>query len=312
MHDIVIIGSGVTGFAAAMYAGRLNMKTMVIGETIGGTITLTNIVENYPGFKSITGTELAQRLEEHARDYDIEVVQNKVTKVERPDETCIKVYTNDKEYLTKTVIFATGTKHRKLNVPGSEEFENRGVHYCALCDGPFFRGKVVGVVGGSDSAVKEALLLSEHADKVYIFVRGEKLKSEPINAKRVETNEKIEVVTGINVVEIQGEASVNKVIFDREYNGSRELPIDGLFVAIGLIPLSDVAKDFGVKTNKKGEIIIDTDSKTNQPGVYAAGDIANRTFKQAITGVAEGIIAAYSAYQYINEGAVVWPCSDEE
>ncbi|MFQ5976113.1 MAG: NAD(P)/FAD-dependent oxidoreductase [Candidatus Hydrothermarchaeales archaeon] len=312
MYDTVIIGSGVTGFAAAMYAGRLNMKTMVIGETIGGTITLTNIVENYPGFKSITGMELAQRLEEHARDYDIEVVQNKVTKMERPDETCIKVHTNDKEYLTKTVVIATGTKHRKLKVPGSEEFENRGVHYCALCDGPFFRDKIVGVVGGSDSAAKEALLLSEHADKVYIFVRGEKLKSEPINDRRVETNEKIEVVTEINVVEIQGEAAVNKVIFNREFNGSKELPIDGLFIAIGLIPLSDIAKDFGVKTNEKGEIIIDTDSKTNLEGVYAAGDIANRKFKQAITGVAEGVIAAYTAYQYINEGEVVWPCSDEE
>ncbi len=312
MYDTVIVGSGVTGFAAAMYAGRLNMKTAVIGETMGGTITLTNIVENYPGFKSITGMELAQRLEEHARDYEIEVMQNLVTKVERHDDTCMKVLTNDNEYLTKTVIIATGTKHRKLDVPGSEEFENKGVHYCALCDGPFFRDKVVGVVGGSDSAVKEALLLTEHASKVYIFVRGEKLKSEPINVGRVETNEKLEVGTGINVVEVQGDFGVNKVIFDREFNGSKELPIDGLFIAIGLIPLSDVAKDFGVETNKRGEIIIDKDSKTNLPDVFAAGDIVDRRFKQAITGVAEGVIAAYSAYQYINEGDVIWPCSDED
>ena len=311
MYDIVIVGSGVTGFAAAMYAGRLNMKTLVIGETMGGTITLTNIVENYPGFKSITGMELAQRLEEHARDYDIEVVQDKVIKVKRDDETCIKVKTGEKEYHTKTVVFATGTKHKKLNVPGSEKFENQGVHYCALCDGPFFMNKVVGVVGGSDSAAKEALLLTEHANKVYLLVRGETLKSEPINLKRVEQNEKIEVVTEINVVEIQGEASVDKIIFDREYNGSKELNIDGVFIAIGLIPLSDVAKDFGVTTNEKGEIKIDQDSKTDLSGVFAAGDIADSKFKQAITGVAEGVIAAYSAYQYINEDAIIWPCNDE-
>ncbi len=312
MYDIIIVGSGVTGFAAAMYAGRLNMQTLVIGETMGGTITLTNVVENYPGFKSITGMELAQRLEEHARDYDIEVVQDIVTKVESLDKTCVTVHTKDKEYRTKTVVFATGTKHRKLKVPGSDEFENRGVHYCALCDGPFFRDKVVGVVGGSDSAAKEALLLAEHASKVYLFIRGDRLKAEPINLKRVEVNQKVEVVTGVNVVEIQGDASVNKVVFDKEYGGSKELSLDGVFVAIGLIPLSDIAKDFGVKTNAKGEILIDANSKTNLQGVYAAGDIADREFKQAITGVAEGVVATYSAYQYITEGAVVWPCSDEE
>ncbi|MFQ6135996.1 MAG: NAD(P)/FAD-dependent oxidoreductase [Candidatus Hydrothermarchaeales archaeon] len=311
MYDTVIIGGGVTGFAAAMYAGRLKMRTLVIGETMGGTITLTNVVENYPGFKSISGLELAQRLEEHAKDYDIDVVQGRVIKVERPDETCLKVSTKDEEYMTKTVIFATGTKHRKLEVPGAEEFENKGVHYCALCDGPFYKDKVVGVVGGSDSAAKEALLLADHAEKVYIIYRGDKIRPEPINARRIEENPKIEVITNTNVMEIKGDATVNKVIFDREYEGSKEFPLDGLFIAIGLIPLSDLAKDLGVKTNERGEIAIDRDSKTNLDGVYAAGDIADRRFKQAITGVAEGVVAAYSAYQYVNEKEVVWPCGDE-
>lgn len=313
MHDVIIIGGGVAGLAAGMYAGRLKMKTMIIAETKGGTIILTDVVENYPGFKLITGRELTDRLEEHARDYNIEFKDGRVTKLEKGEnEGCFYVYADDEKFEAKTLIIATGTKHRKLKVPGAEEFENKGVHYCALCDGAFFKDKRVGVVGGSDSAAKEALVLAEYAKKVYMIYRGEKIRPEPINAKRIERNSKIEVITNTNITEIKGKDKVNKVVLDKEYNGSKELELDGVFVAIGGIPLSDIAKPLGVKTNEKGEIKIDRQAKTNVKGVFAAGDVVDTAFKQAITGVAEGVTAAYSAYLHVKEKEYVCTYSDEE
>ena len=207
----------------------------------------------------------------------------------------------------KTILFATGTKWKKLpeSVKGSREFENKGVNYCAICDGPLFRNKIVGVVGGSDSAAKDAMLLSEHAKKFYIIYRGEKIHPEPINMKRVEQNKKIEIINNTNVAEVKGEQIVKSVVLDRMYKGKKELELDGIFIAIGHIVLSDLAKPLGVKLNGKGEIIIDhKTSETNIEGVYAAGDVADKPFKQAITGVAEGCTAAYSAYEYITKGKI--------
>ncbi len=300
LYDTVIIGGGVAGFGAAMYAARLGLKSLVISEIRGGTIILTDIVENYPGFKKLTGLELAEKIEEHAKEYGIEVIDERASKVEKSGN-CYSVTAAGKDYKTKTVIFATGTKWKKLGVPGEEEFANKGVHYCALCDGAFYKGKVIGVVGSGDSAVKEALLLSTFGAKVYIFARGERLKPEPVNLERAKANPKIEVVTKINVKEIRGEKKVTHVVFDRELNGSKELALDALFIEIGHIPLSELAKELGVACDEHGEIKIDRLSRTNMPGVYAAGDVADSAFKQAITGVAEGVNAAYSAYEYVNK-----------
>lgn len=300
-YDVVIIGAGVSGFAAAMYAGRFQMKTLVIGDTPGGTIILTDTVENYPGFKKLTGMELAEKIKEHALEYEVELVEGKATKVERCKEKCFTVSTAEKSYHTKTILFATGTEWKKLNVPGEKEFANKGVHYCALCDGFFYKDKVIGVVGGSDSAAKEALLLAQYGKKVYIIYRGEKIRPEPINKKRVEENPRIEVIKNTNIVEIRGNDRVEKVVFDKPYRGKKEFPLDAVFIEIGHIPLSKLALGIGVKTNKKGEIIIDREAKTNVPGVFAAGDVVDTRFKQAITGVAEGVTAVYSAYQYIGK-----------
>jgi thioredoxin reductase (NADPH) len=300
-YDTVIIGAGVSGFAAAMYAGRFQMKTLVIGETPGGTIILTDTVENYPGFKKLTGMELAEKIKEHALEYGVESIEGKVTEVGSCEEGCFTVSTGKKSFHTKTVIFATGTEWRKLNVPGEKEFTNKGVHYCALCDGFFYKDKIIGVVGGSDSAAKEALLLTQYGKKVYIIYRGKKIHPEPINMKRVEENPKIEVINNTNIVEIKGKDKVESVVFDRPYKGKKEFPIDAVFIEIGHIPLSKLAVDIGVKTNQKGEIKIDREAKTNVPGVFAAGDVVDTSFKQAITGVAEGVTAAYSAYQHIKE-----------
>lgn len=310
-YDFIILGAGGTGLSAAMYGARLGLSTLVLGYShgsempVGGVITTTNIVENYPGFITLSGPEIAEKIEKHARSYEnVEIKEEKATSVEKSKDNFI-VKTEKSEYVGKTILFATGTKWRKLDVPGSTEFENKGVAYCALCDAPLFKNKIVCVVGGSDSAIKDALVLAEHTKKVYIIYRGEKVRAEPINLKRIESNSKIEVVNNANIIEVVGKKFVEKVILDREYNCNKEIILQGVFVAIGHIVLSDLAKNLGVKLNNKGEIVIDhRTSETNISGVFAAGDVADKPFKQLITGVAEGCTAAYSAYEYITKNRI--------
>jgi len=300
-YDIAIIGGGCAGLASAMYAGRFNMKTLVLsGDLIGGTITLTDTVENYPGFKKISGLELAKAIKEHALEYEIDLKEETLISVERQKDLFFIKTNENKEYYSKTVLFATGTKFKKLEIKGEDEFLNNGVHYCALCDGFIYKDKVVCVVGGSDSAAKEALLLTQYAKKVYIVYRGDKIRPEPINMKRIEKNKKIEIINKTNIIQIIGSKNVNKVLLDNLYKGEKELLLDAVFVAVGHIPLSEHAKHLGVKTNKENEIIIDRESKTNIKGVFAAGDVVNTKFKQAIVGVGEGVVGVYSAYTYVN------------
>jgi len=235
----------------------------------------------------------------------VTLMEEKVQKIKK-NEDKFEVTTDKNSFEAKTILFATGTKWKKLppEVRGGQDFENKGVNYCALCDAPLYRNKVVCVIGGSDTAAKDALVLAEHAKKVYIIYRGEKIRAEPINQKIVESNQKIEIINKANVLEVKGKQFVESVVLDREYGGSMNLPLNGVFVAIGHIVLSDLAKTLGVKLNEKGEIIIDhKTSETNISGVFAAGDVADKPFKQAITGVAEGCTAAYSAFEYLSKNA---------
>jgi thioredoxin reductase (NADPH) len=312
-YDFLIIGAGGTALAAAMYSARLGLKTLVLGFShgtelpVGGVITTTHVVENYPGFARLSGVELAKKLEEHARGYKgVEIKGEKVTEVKRSGRNFVAV-TEKSSYKGKTVLFATGTRWKKLpeSVRNSRKFENFGISYCALCDGPLYKGKIVAIVGGSDSAAKDALLLSEHAKRVYIIYRGKEIHPEPINLERVKKNRKIEVIGKANIVEIKGDNVVKSAILDRKHKSSNELKLDGIFVAIGHEMLSGLAKPLGVKTNEKGEMIINhKTSETNVKGVYAAGDVTDKPFKQLITGVADGCTAAYSAYEYINKSRV--------
>ncbi len=300
VYDTIVIGGGVTGFGAAMYAGRFTMKTLVIGESMGGTIILTDVVENYPGFKKLTGMELANNIADHAKEYGIAVENDRVVSAKKKGKLFEVTVSGGKVFRGKTIIIATGTHWKKLGVPGEEKYTNKGVHYCALCDGAFYRNKIIGVVGGADSAIKEALLLTTFGSKVYVFARGEKIKPEPVNELKLNKNNKATVFTKVNVKEILGDGKkMNKVLLDREINGSKEFPLDALFVEIGHLPLSQLAVELGVKVNAKGEIPINRLSETNVPGVFAAGDVVDTKFKQAITGVAEGVTAAYSAYEYL-------------
>ena len=314
-YDFLIIGAGVTGMAAAMYGARLGLKTLCLGKSygselpIGGVITTTNIVENYPGFIKLTGAELSDKIRDHALSYPLVTIKEEEAQKVEKKGNLFHVKTNKSEYIAKTILFATGTKWRKLDVPGSKEYENKGVAYCALCDAPLFKNKIVGLVGGSDSAAKDALVLSDHAKKTYIIYRGDQIHPEPINMTRIEQKVKrgkIEIINNTNITEIKGAQFLKSVIFDKPYKGKKEFPLEGLFIAIGHIPLSDLAKSLGVKINEKGEIILDhRTSETNIPGIYAAGDVGDTPFKQAITGVAEGCIAAYSAYEYMTDGKVM-------
>lgn len=312
IYDLLIIGAGCAGASAGMYASRLNMKTAMVAEMPGGLITTTHLVENWPGIKSISGPDLAISLVDHATSFGAELINSKVTEVKaavpatetgasgdtvdaKSQKSGYLVKTISGEYKAKAVLFATGTEHRKLGAPGEKEFENRGVSYCALCDGAFYKGKTVCIVGGGDSAAKEALFLAEQASKVYVFVRGDAMTAEPINAERIAKNEKIEVMYKTEIVEISGGDKVEKV----KLKDGREMDMDGIFVAIGHKALSEVAANLGVALNTRGEIVINRKTETNLPGIYAAGDVSDTEFKQAITGSAEAVTAAYYASQYV-------------
>ena len=301
MHDVIIIGGGPAGLSAAMYAGRLKLKTLVLTKERGGTITTTNDIANWPGIKKTDGMALAKQLEEHALEYkDVEIKDAMVARVKKKDDNFI-VETQSGEYEGKTLILAAGTEVRKLGIPGEEEFAGKGVHYCALCDGFFYKDKTIAVIGGSDSAAKEALLLTQWAKKIYIIYRKEQIRAEPVNLDKVEKSDKIEIINNTNVTEIKGKDHVDTLVLDKEYNGSKELKVDGVFIEIGRVPGTVLVKDVGVKLNEKGEVIINRKSETNVPGFFAAGDITDCFFKQAIVASSEGVTATYSAYVYLQK-----------
>jgi len=300
IYDIIVVGSGCAGLAGAMYAGRLGMKTLVLGEMRGGTITLTHIVENYPGFISLTGMELADKLEAHARAYsNVEIKDGKVGKISRSADGIFAVESDAGAYSSKAIIYATGTEWRKLGAKGEKEFANKGVHYCALCDGSFYKEKQVAVIGGADSAVKDALMLTQFASKVYIIYRGDKIRAEPVNYNQVTSHPKIEIIYNTNVTEIYGEKKVTGVLLDGPHNGSDKLPVDAVFVAVGHLPLSQLAKEAGAEIDAKGHVKINRNAETNVPGFFAAGDVTDTRFKQAIISAGEAVSAAYSAYLYL-------------
>ncbi len=306
-YDLIVIGAGIAGLSAAMYGSRMGLKTLCLGASsgsemaIGGMITTTKGIENYPGLQSIDGNELAERIKKQAESYSAELKAERVEKVEKT-KAGFAIKTQNMTYEARSILFATGAAWRKLNIPGAKEFENRGVAYCALCDGPLFKDKVVGVIGGSDTAVKDALILAEKAKKVYLLYRGDKIHGDSVNLNRLMKNKNIKIITKVNVVEIRGDKKVNSVVLDRKLGASNILQIDGVFVAIGTVPLSELVKNMGVKCNEKGEIVISHKTgETDVAGIYAAGDVSDIPYKQAIIGAAGGCIAARSAFEYLRK-----------
>ncbi|OGI15782.1 hypothetical protein A3K63_00200 [Candidatus Micrarchaeota archaeon RBG_16_49_10] len=299
-YDIIVIGAGPVGLATAMYSGRLGMETLLLGKSIGGTILLTEKVENYPGFKSISSAALIEQFKDHAMDYKdkVKIMEREVIDIGK-QEGIFHVRTNKEEFSCKAVVFTTGAKHKELEVSGSHEFLNKGVHYCALCDGPLYSGKVVAVIGGGDSAVIEALTLSKYAKKVYIVNKKAASWAESRNLDRMSKAKNVEIINNTNIAGIEGDKFVSRIILDRPYKGKKELALEAVFVAIGYIPISILAEKLGVELNEKRQIKINRRSETNAPGVYAAGDVTDAEFKQIITGVGEGVAAAFHASKFV-------------
>ncbi|MCD6522641.1 MAG: FAD-dependent oxidoreductase [Candidatus Diapherotrites archaeon] len=296
MYDIIIVGGGPAGLSGAIYAGRYRMKTLVLDDGHSELVGAHKI-ENWPGTLSISGYELVSNMKKHAEAFGAEIKMESVMSIEKT-ENGFRVKTETGEYEGKTLLLATGTVRRKLGVPGEEEFKGKGVSYCAACDAAFFKDKVVAVVGGSDAAATEALLLAEYAKKVYILYRRQEIRAEPITKERVYANPKIEIIPNVNVVEIKGDQMVKSVLLD---NGN-ELELDGVFIEIGGEPGSGLAAQIGVELDDRKSIVVNSLSETNIPGVFAAGDATNSPFKQAITASAQGVMAAFSAYRYISKG----------
>lgn len=296
IYDIIVLGGGPTAIGCAIYAKRFAMDVLIVGKTFGGLIATTHVVENYPAIASISGQGLMDMFKEHMDSLEIPYISDEIKSIQKVNDhfELKSFFQNFKAY---SVCIATGSIRRKLGIPGEDEYAGKGVSYCATCDGPFYKDKVVCVIGGSDSAAKEALFLAQNTKKVYIIYRGKDLRAEPINKKRVLESDNIEIIYETNIVEIIGEGKVRSIIFE---NGEK-LEIDGVFIEIGSIPNSSIAKNLEVETNEHNEIKINRKSETNIPGIFAAGDVADAPFKQAITGVAEGVIAAYSAFDYVKE-----------
>lgn len=298
MYDTLIIGAGPAGLAAAIYCARYRMRCAVISSEIGGMVLEAHLIENYPGFSSISGAELSKKFEEHAKSFGVEIIEEEVVDIRKgkgKDNGFVVINKKGKKYSTKSLILAMGTKKRKLNVPGEEKYLGKGVSYCYTCDGPLFKDKVVGVVGGANSAAMAALMLSEYAKKVYIIYRREKIRADPIYVEAVDKNPKIRVINNSNIVKINGNNFVESV----DLNTGKNLKLGGLFIEIGTVPLVALVKKIGVKL-ENSYIDVDKEQKTNVEGVFAAGDVTNATdLKQIITAAGQGAVAAFNAYEYV-------------
>lgn len=300
-YDVIILGAGPGGFGAAVYCARYNLKTLLTGKLLGGMAAEAHLIENYLGYKSITGIELSQKFKEHAESLGVKTLLGvDVVSVKKSGKGFEVTSSENKKYSCKAVVIALGTQKRKLECPNEEKFVGKGISYCASCDAPFFKDKVVAVIGGSDAAGTTALMLSEHAKKVYIIYRKEELRAEPITKKRIDQNRKIEIIYKACVKELKGPGRLESVILDRDGKPS-ELKLDGLFIEIGSVPTTVIFKELGVEVTEEGYIKTREDMSTNVPGIYAAGDIttACNGFKQIITAAAEGGVAANSIFKYL-------------
>jgi len=300
-YDVVVVGGGPAGLTAGLYAGRSMLSTAVISKDFGGQVLDAHLVENYPGFPAIKGSELMERFKEHAKKFGAELVNAEVTAIRKEGDHFV-IESTAGSTRAKVVIYATGSVHRKLGVPGEEELLGKGVSYCAICDAALFRGKVVAVVGGGNTAFMDAELLTEYASKVYLIHRRRGFRAEPIYVERLKKNPKVEFVVPYVVLRIEGKDKVEKLILKNVETGElKELPVDGVFIDIGMVPQTELLKPLGVKLDEKGYVVVNPDQSTNVEGLFAAGDVttACNGVHQIITAAAQGAVAALSAYEYI-------------
>lgn len=301
IYDIVIIGGGPGGMTAGIYGGRAELETLILEKQFhGGQMVSTNEIENYPALPDTNGIELSNAMLEHAKRFGAEIRYNGVDKIEVLEDGLKKLTVGEDEILTKSVILSMGATSRKLGIPNEEKFTGRGVGYCAICDGGFYRNKVVAVNGGGDTAVEDALYLSRIASKVYLIHRRDELRANKTLQTRLFESD-VEVVWNSTIKEVVGEDKTEAIITVDKTDGSeRRIDIDGLFVAIGSNPNSELVKDL-VELAPNGYIITDEDCKTSAEGIFAIGDIRKKSLRQIITAAADGAIAVHSAEKYILE-----------
>lgn len=299
MYDIIVIGGGPAGLTAAIYARRANKSVLVIEKgSFGGQITFSPKVENIPGFSEVTGNEFAEKLVEQALGLDAEVECAKVLEIKQGDVKT--VVTDSGEFEAKTVIVATGAKHRMLGLPREEEFVGEGISFCAVCDGAFYAGRDVAVIGGGNSALQEAILLADLANKVYVvqnldFLTGEQKLQEKLSAK-----ENVEIILGHTVKGIIGDTTLTGITIADSGDNEKRLDIDGMFVAIGLIPQNEAFEGV-INLDERGYVTSDENCLTNADGIFVAGDCRSKKIRQVATAAADGAVAALAACDYLDK-----------
>lgn len=302
-YDLIIIGGGPAAVAAGIYAARKKIKTLLITKDFGGQSMAAAKIENFIGLLEVSGVELAKRLENHLKKYADDILKinegelvEKISKV----NNLFEVKSNKNSYQTKAIIIAAGSRRRKLNVWGEDEFTGKGVSYCAICDAPLFKNKDVAVIGGGNAGFEAARDLINYANKIYILEFSDKIKADPITVEQVKSSNKTEIILNAQVLEIRGDKFVEELIYrDLKSGINKSLKVEGVFVEIGSVPNTEMVKDL-VKLNQKKEIIIDHKTcATSVPGIFAAGDITDVVYKQNNISIGDGIKAALSVYDYL-------------
>jgi thioredoxin reductase (NADPH) len=306
LYDILVVGGASAGLTAAMYASRQGLKTLVITKDIGGQALLTNAIENYPPFEHIGGFELMQKFEQQARNFGAEFAYEEVLSItERKEDGgfIVKTSNNNKEYSGNTLILAFGKTPRDLNVKGEKDLNGRGVSYCAVCDGPFFKNKKVAIVGAGDPALEAALYLKELTSRLYIIHQTDKPvgseESIDLLLQNKNNSNKISFISNSIVKAINGNSKVESLtLYNSKTKSESKLDVDGIFVEMGYVARTDIVKDL-VKLNASKEIIVDKYCSTSSKGIFAAGDVTDVPYKQAVISAGQGAIAALSAYNYL-------------
>ena len=295
MYDIIIIGAGPAGLSSGIYSSRLGAKTLILEKlNPGGQITLSSEIENYPGVCEVkSGIEFMACWPEQAKRFGAEIKSEEVTKI-IPIENTYKIKTHNNEYETKAVIVATGSTPKKAGFEGEVEYTGKGVSYCAVCDGFFYKDKVVAVVGGGDTALEEALYLSKIAKKVYLIHRRDKFRAAPHTQKKVFNTPNIEIIFNETIKKVFGKEFVEGIIL----SSGKELKVDGVFVFVGMKVNNELVKDL-VKLNEWGEVKVNLNMETNKKGLYAAGDVRENSVKQVVAAAGDGAVAAINATKYI-------------
>ena len=302
IYDVIIIGAGPAGMTAAVYTSRANLSTLMLERGIpGGQMANTEEIENYPGFETILGPDLSTKMFEHAKAFGAEYAYGDVTEI--IDEGNYKtIKSGNKEYKARVIIISTGAEYKKMGVPGEQELTGRGVSYCAVCDGAFFKKKEIVVIGGGDSAVEEGAYLTRFADKVTIIHRRDELRAQKILQDRAFANEKIDFIWNSTVKQVnEKDGKIGSITLVNTKDGTETvMETEGMFVYVGMVPLTAPFKHLGI-LDEQGYIVTNEDMETTVPGIYAAGDVRQKMLRQVVTATGDGSIAAQACQKYIEE-----------